>query len=548
MPFPRPVFVYVCLLATVAHADEQHNHPAGDPSKLGKVSFANSCSPAVQDRFQSAVAMLHSFWYGAAEKQFRAVANADPHCAIAWWGVAMTHWHPLWDARCPNPDDMKVGADAIRKAKTAVDPSKTTAREQQFIAALDTFYGDFQKTDHLERVVAYENKMAALHNNNPQDVEATVFYALSLLGSATSLPPDKTHARQKKAGALVEPILKTQPSHPGVAHMVIHAYDYPDLAPQALEAARMYAKIAPESPHALHMPSHIFTRLGLWQESIASNLDSAAAARKYNEPKDELHALDYLVFAYLQTGQDQKAYNVFHGLNSNNFAASQFQGIFATATMPARYVLERRQWAEAAALPDPKGFPGGRYAWADASIYYARALGAARTGNLDQARRDIEKLDSASKTLKDVKEDYWSGQVRIQKAIASAWLTFAEGKQSEALEQMQAAVALDDAADKHPVTPGAILPPRDLLGQMLIELKQPAVALAEYENLLAKEPNRFAALYGLGRSAELAGRADKAHDAYGKLLGNVQSDERTEVREVRKFMAAQDGKKSTMGQ
>jgi tetratricopeptide (TPR) repeat protein len=548
MPFSHLLAVLIFILATITYAQEQHSHPAGDPAKLGKVIFANSCSPQVQEQLQRAVAMLHSFWYDESEHQFQSVAAADPHCAIAWWGVAMTHWHPLWEPRGPNPNDMTAGGDAIRKAQTAVDASKTTSREYQFIAALDTFYSDYQKSDHLDRVVAYENKMTALHDANPDDVEATVFYALSLLGSATSLPPDKTHARQKKAGALVEPILKTQPSHPGVAHMVIHAYDYPDLAPQALEAARMYAKIAPESPHALHMPSHIFTRLGLWQESIASNLDSAAAARKHNEPKDELHALDYLVFAYLQTGQDQKAYNVFHGRQRSDFSASQFQGIYSEASMPSRYVLERRQWAEAAALPDPKGFPGGRYAWADASIYYARALGAARTGKLDLARRDVEKLDSAEKTLQDQKEDYWAGQVQIQKTIASAWLTFAEGKQLDALEQMRSAVALDDAADKHPVTPGSIVPPRDLLGQMLIVMKQPAAALAEYEQLLAKEPNRFAALYGVGRSAELAGQPDKARDAYNKLLQIVQSDERAEVREARDFVAAQETKKSNAGQ
>ena len=548
MTFSRLVLVAIVALSSIVYADEQHSHAAGDAAKLGRVNFANSCAPAVQEQLQRAVAMLHSFWYDESSRQFESVAAADPHCAIAWWGVAMTHWHPLWEPRGPSQDGMSAGLDAIRKAKASIDPAKTTAREQQFIAALETFYADYRTTDHLDRVIAYESKMAALHEGNPEDVEATVFYALSLLGSATSLPPDKTHARQKKAGALVEPILKTQPSHPGVAHMVIHAYDYPDLAPQALEAARMYAKIAPESPHALHMPSHIFTRLGLWQESINSNLDSAAAAHKVGDLKEELHASDYLVFAYLQTGQDQKAYNVFHERKPGDVAAAQFQGVFSEASMPARYVLERHQWAEAAALRDPQGFPGGRYAWADASIYYARALGAARTGRLDQARRDIAKLDAASKTLKDLKEDYWAGQVEIQKAIASAWLTFAEGKKSEALAQMRSAVALDDAADKHPVTPGSIIPPRDLLGQMLIELKQQAAALAEYEKLIAREPNRFAALYGIGQSAELAGQGEKARDAYSKLLEIVQSDERTEVREARKFVAAQGGKKSNAGQ
>lgn len=323
--------------------------------------------------------------------------------------------------------------------------------------------------------------------------------------------------------------------------MIIHAYDYPDLANQALQAARAYAKIAPDAPHALHMPSHIFTRLGLWQESIDSNLASAAAARNVHEVREELHASDYLVFAYLQTGQDEKAHSVFQSLAvPNDLATLQFQGIFAKATMPARYVLERHQWAEAAALPDPVGFPGARYAWADASVYYARALGSARSGKLDQARKDLERLDAAQSTLQQLKEDYWAGQVKIEMAIAAAWLSFAEGKQEQALEQMRNAVALDEAADKHPVTPGSIVPPRDLLGQMLIELKRPAEAQTEYEKLAAKEPNRFAALYGLGYSAQLAGDRDKARDAYARLLQNIKSNERVEVRDAQKFISTLD--------
>jgi tetratricopeptide (TPR) repeat protein len=529
--------VVFCLASLAAAQEEQHKHPAGDPEKLGKVDFANTCKGDVQAQFGTAVAMLHSFWYDEAQRQFRAVAQADPDCAIAWWGVAMTTWHPLWEPRGPNPKDLEAGAEAIHKATAIADQGKITPRERQFIKALSAFFENSDKIDHAERVVAYEKQMETLQAENPKDVEATVFYALSLLGSATSLPPDKTHARQKKAGALVEPILKTQPSHPGVAHMVIHAYDYPDLAAQALEAARMYAKIAPDSAHALHMPSHIFTRLGLWEESINSNLDSAAAARKHHLLGDELHAKDYLVFAYLQTGQDKEAYSVFNGKGlSAALNGLQFQGIYSVATMPARYVLERHQWAEAAAMPDPTGFPGGRYAWADASIYYARALGAARTGKTEQARRDIEKLNSVSKALKDLKEDYWAGQVEIEKTVASAWALLGDGKKSQGLEMMRTAVTMDDAADKHPVTPGSIIPTRDLLGQMLIELNRPAEAIPEYEKLLAKEPNRFAALYGLGRSAELAEQPDKARDAYARLLEITKGDQREEVRTARKFV------------
>ena len=485
--------------------------------------------------------MLHSFWYEEAARQFEAVGEQDPNCAIAWWGVAMTNWHPLWEPRGPGEPAMKAGTAAIQKARTiAAQNAKVTPREKQFIHALNAFYDEADKRDHVDRVLDYEKQMEALHAANPDDVESTIFYSLALLGSATTLPPDKTHTRQKKAGALAEPIFKNYPAHPGAAHMVIHSYDYPELAPMALEAARSYAKIAPESAHALHMPSHIFTRLGLWQESIASNLDSEAAARKHHQVSDEFHAMDYLVFAYLQTGQDAKAYEAFKGRGlTDGIDVAKFQGVFSAATMPARYVLERRQWTEAAALADPSGFPGGRYAWADASIYYARALGAARTGKLEQAQRDIEKLASAYKTLKDLKEDYWAGQVEIQQTAATAWLAFAQGKKDEAVALMRKTVQLDDAADKHPVTPGAIVPARDLLGQMLIEMNRPAEALTEYEKLLAKEPNRFAALYGVGRSAELAGQPEKARDAYARLLEIAPGNERPELRLAKKFVKEQ---------
>ncbi|HVZ15757.1 MAG TPA: hypothetical protein VG897_01470 [Terriglobales bacterium] len=509
------------------------------------MNFANSCAPSVQPQFQQAVAMLHSFWYDEAGRQFQSVANTDSQCAIAWWGVAMTKWHPLWEPRGPGKGEMDIGANAIQKANSISATTKITERERQFIAALGAFYGDYAKIDHTDRVLAYEKKMEVLHEAYPADEEATVFYALALLGSAGSLSPDKTHTRQKKAGALLEPIFAADPNHPGAAHMIIHAYDYPDLAERALPAARAYAKIAPESAHALHMPSHIFTRLGLWQESIDSNLASAEAAHKYHLPGDELHAKDYLVFAYLQTGQDAKAHEVFHDNRLPDDAdMSRFQGIFSAVAMPARYALERRQWAEAAALPESSGLPVGRYAWANATVYYARALGALRTGKTDQARQEIAKLEAEHKTLSDLKEDYWANQVAIQKAIASAWLSFAEGKQSEGIQQMRAAVALDDAADKHPVTPGSIIPPRDLLGQMLIETKQPAEALAEYEKLLVREPNRFAALYGIGYSAQLAGQTEKAREAYSKLIRMTQSDERVQVREARAFLTSQDRKQA----
>ncbi len=540
-------FVVVSAIALYAAVDEgQHQHAGAPPAKLGQVRFATSCAPAVRPQFTRAVALLHSFWYDEARRQFQAVAEKDPRCAMAWWGVAMTYWHPLWEPRGPQPDALKAGNEAIEKAAAAGTPSR---REKDFIAALADFYRDYGARDHIDRVLAYEKAMEQVHARYPADTESAVFYALSLLGSATSLPPDKTYARQKKASALLQPIFRRQPQHPGLAHYIIHANDYPTLAVNALTAARRYAKIAADSAHAQHMPSHIFTRLGLWQESIQSNLASAATARKNHEMHEELHADDYLVFAYLQTGQDEKARQLRDEIAASPAVQPDFAELYARAAIPARYVVERRDWAAAAALPDPVGFPGGRYAWAEATTYFARALGAARTGKLDAARADIARLAAAHKTLLDNKENYWAGQVEIQRRAASAWLALAEVNPDHGLELMRAAVELEDSTDKHPVTPGAVIPARDLLGQMLIELKQPALALGAYEKLLANEPNRFGALYGAARSAQLAGEPAKATKFYARLLDicRGQEQQRAELREARDFLA-RGAKKEAGGQ
>jgi hypothetical protein len=352
-----------------------------------------------------------------------------------------------------------------------------------------------------------------------------------------SLPPDKTYARQKRAGALLQPVFRAQPDHPGVAHYIIHAYDYPALAAGALDAARRYASLAPDSPHALHMPSHIFTRLGLWEDSIASNRTVVEAARKHNVPGEQLHGSDYLVFAHLQRGEDEAARQVIDAAPALADVPKDhvmyFAGLYATASMPARYAVERRKWAEAAALPEPAGFPGGRYAWADAAVYFARALGAARTGIVTQARTDVEALARLRQTLADLREDYWAGQVEVQRTAAEAWLLFAEGKRDEALERMRVAADLEDATDKHPVTPGQIVPARDLLAQMLLELRQPAEALAEFERVLAAEPNRFGALFGAARAAELAGRKPRARELYTALVALAPESERPEIRHAR---------------
>src|ERR1700676_2764380 len=472
------LLVGVCA-AFVPPAVAQHEHPAGDPSKLGKVSFPVSCEPSVQPQFSSAVAMLHSFWYEKASDTFAAVAQKDPTCGMAYWGIAMTYYHPIWQA--PGPADLKAGAAATEKAKLA---GAKTQRERDYIAAIAAFYTEADKLDHRTRALAYEKAMDQLQARYPDDHEAAIFHALALL--ATAPPTDKTYVNQKKAGAILEPLFAEQPEHPGIAHYIIHAYDYPPLADRALDAARRYAQIAPDSPHALHMPSHIFTRLGLWQESIDSNLVSAASAQKNNAPGNELHARDYLVYAYLQGGQDRAAKRVIDAAPPPLPKDPQyFNGLYAIGTMSPRYAVERHRWVEAAALTvPPNTFPGGRYAWAEANIHFARALGTSHTGDIDSARKELQKLESLRDTLIQTNEKYWADQVEIQREIATAWLTLAEGKHEEALRQLRHAADHEDSTDKHPVTPGMILPARELLGEMLLELKQAAQALVEFEGTL----------------------------------------------------------------
>jgi tetratricopeptide (TPR) repeat protein len=521
-------------LALAAPAIAQHEHAAGNLEKLGKVDFRISCDASVQPQFNRAVAILHSFGYRKAREAFVGVAEKDPACGMAYWGIAMTHYHPLWEA--PGPADLKQGWAAIEKAPAA---GAKTPRERDYIAAIESFYKDSDKLDHRTRALAYEKAMERLSARYPDDTEATIFYALALRGNAP--PSDKTYANQKKAGAILEKIFAEQPDHPGLAHYIIHSYDYPPLAPRALDAARRYAKIAPDSPHALHMPSHIFTRLGLWQESISSNLGSAAAARKQGATGDELHAMDYLVYAYLQGGQVREAKKVFDTLPPvRQDDPAYFAGLYAIAAMPARYAVERHRWAEAALLTvPPNAFPGGRYAWTEANIHFARALGAAHSGDAGAARSEWQQLGSLRDTLIQVNEKYWADQVEIQQEIVAAWLALAEGKNDEALRATRSAADHEDATDKHPVTPGVILPARELLGEMLLALKQPAEALPEFEAELRAAPNRFNALYGAAKAAELSGDREKARSFYAKLLAicDHADGERPELQEAGTFLA-----------
>jgi tetratricopeptide (TPR) repeat protein len=532
--------VLLCPSVSRAQEPEQHKHDMGE--KLGVVNFTVSCNSAAQQQFNRAVALLHSFWYEEAAKAFVEVTKTDPKCGMGYWGIAMSFYHPVWSP--PIAAELRNGSAAVQAANVI---GAQTPRERDYIAAIAAFYQGADKLDHRTRALAYEKAMEQLHLRYPKDDEAAVFYALALLG--TALPTDKSYANQKKAGEILNQVLLSEPEHPGVAHYLIHSFDYPALAPMALAAARSYARIAPSSPHALHMPSHIFTRLGLWQESIESNIASAAAARNYAAKMhpgaasyDQLHAMDYLAYAYLQTAQDGKVRESVDVLYSmNKVDANTVAAAYAFAAIPARYALERRQWSEAAALKvHPVDFPWSDFPYAEAMIYFARSLGASRTGNTASASKDIERLTSIQKLLADAKENYWATQVEIQRRAAAAWLAHAEGKQEEALQLMRSAADLENSTEKHPVTPGAIVPARELLGELLLELREPRQALQEFEASLLVSPNRFNGLYDAARAAELSGDREKARTFYAELttLGEHSDGKRPELQAAKVFLAS----------
>jgi tetratricopeptide (TPR) repeat protein len=538
--------LFFCIITS--RAQEKHRHEHDRSEKLGVVNFSISCNAKARAQFNRAVAWLHSFEYEEAEKAFSEVTLIDPQCGMGYWGIAMSNYHPLWAP--PTAPELKKGSSAIEKAKRA---GARTQREQSYIAAMEIFYKDYEKLDHRTRAFTYSDAMKQLHVAHPADDEAGVFYALSLIATGM-MARDKNYAREKEAAQILNGVLAREPHHPGVTHYLIHSYDFPALAQLALPAARSYAKIAPASAHAQHMPSHIFTRLGLWDEGITSNLDAHAAAKAFavrnNLPgawDEQLHAMDYLTYAYLQRAQDKKAWGVLDELNKIQSVEPQtFKVAYAFAAIPARYVLERRQWNEAAKLTlragDLKTFPWQRFPWAETHTLFARAIGAARTGDMAAARQDIEKLNALRRSLVEVKGDYdWSKQVEIERLIASAWLAQAEGKNEEALRLMRAAAELEDATEKHPVTPGAILPAREQLGELLLELKQPVVALQEFESSFRNTPNRFNGLYGAARAARLAGDQKAAKSYYTKLLALAHDTDSTrpEVEEARKFVAGE---------
>ena len=537
----RALIAVVVVLSAglaVARQNPQHEHAA--PEKLGRVHFVTSCAPDVAAGFDRAVALLHSFSFSTAKKGFEEVLAKDPSCAIAYWGIAMTNWgNPFSNVRIPKA--LEDGSAAIARGQSA---GKPTPRERDYLAAVAEEFKNYATVDQRTRVLAYERAMEHVYRTYPEDREAATFYALAV--NQTALPSDKTYAQQLKAAAILEKLWAAQPDHPGLPHYLIHAYDHPPLAPRALAAARSYAKIAPSAPHALHMPAHTFTRVGYWQESIDTNIASAQAANRDGTFGEALHAMDYQAYAYLQTAQDAAARRVVDesprvvarlDVNAMGGAAPGVAGLYAAAAIPARYALERGAWSDAAALqPQATAFP-----YVDALTRFARAIGAARSGKPDAARPDVAELGALGDKLVAARDDIWSEKVRIQQQIASAWVTFAEGRKAEALELLRKAADAEDATDKSAISPGPLAPARELLGEMLLAVDRPADALKEFEATMKKEPNRFRATYGAAKAAALAGDRATARRYYKQLLEICKAGDapgRPELEEARKFSAS----------
>jgi hypothetical protein len=527
--------VSLSLLLVSRPALGQHDH--GVPEKLGHVHFETTCKADVRDGFDRAVALLHSFSFSAAKQAFSDVAAKDPACAMAHWGVALAYWgNPFAGLKPANL--LAEGQKAIERAQAAATASP---RERAYIAAAAELFKNHGTADQRTRVLAYERAMEGVYKAHPTDREAAAFYALAV--NQTALPSDKTYAQQLKAAAILEKLFKDQPEHPGLAHYIIHAYDHPPLAARALEAARRYAKIAPSAPHALHMPSHTFTRIGYWQESIETNIRSAEAAAREGTFGEALHAMDYQVYAYLQSGQDRAALQVIRDqapkalakldLNAVGGAAPPVAGLYAASAIEARYAIERGAWDEAAALK----LRTPTAPFVEAVTRFARAIGAARTGRPDAAKEDVAAIETLQHTLLAMKDAYWAEQLGIQQQVASAWITFAHGRKTEAVEQLRKAADAEDATDKSAISPGPLVPARELLGEMLLAVQKPAEALKEFEATMKKEPNRFRATYYAAKAASLAGNQAAARQYFARLVTICKDGDtpgRPELQEARK--------------
>jgi hypothetical protein len=503
---------------------------AAPAEKLGAVSFANTCSEVVQPRLQRAVALLHSFWWSEGDKAFREVLVEDPSCAIAGWGMAaLAIGNPY--ATGPTPEGAKRAQEAIAQARATGAKSE---RERGYIEAVAAYYDNFAERPHAVRLRSMADAFETLAKQHPDD-ETQIFSAIYLV--STQPPADKTFERAMRGAAILEAQFPKHKDHPGVAHYLIHAYDYPAVADKGLTAAMCYADIAPSAPHALHMPSHIFTRVGLWQESASTNTRAAAAATGEAERSDRLHALDYMVYADLQLARDgdAKAGVEEVRLVPAGEGATATASVYSRAAVPARYAIERGQWAEAAKLDDPDA---SKFAYTDAMRYFARALGAARGGNPAAAEKDAARLREIGEALKAAKNDYWATEVEVQRISAEAWIAFARGQRDEGLTQMRAAADLEDKGEKHPVSPGRLIPARELLGDMLLESGRSGDALVEYEASQIRDPKRFRGFWGAGQAAAQAGNKDKASYHFTRLVEMAGSAEpRPELATARDYLA-----------
>jgi hypothetical protein len=531
----------LCVLLFCPRSGFAQEHDHGHGEALGTVHFSTSCNNGAQKEFDRAVALLHSFQFSSAIQGFRASLKSDSSCGIAYWGIALSQWSNPFAAGLKDKNQLEAGRASLELANTT---GAKTERERAYIAAVGNLYRDFESTPQRVRVLAYRDAMERVAGKYPEDHEAQIFYALAIAASEDLA--DKTYAGRLKAGAILEQLFKEEPDHPGLAHYIIHTYDVPPLAGRALVAARRYSDIAPDAPHALHMPSHTFTRTGYWQDSINSNIAAAASAKREGQTAEELHASDYEVYAYLQTGQDEAARKI---LSSLPEIASRFDpktviggaggpsaGYFALVAIPARYALERSDWKQASQLvPRETPFP-----YTEAMTWFARGLGSARLGQAKAAYEAATSLKQIREQLTKTGESYWALQVEIQQREVEAWARMAEGKKEEALRQMESAATLEDGTEKSAITPGPLAPARELLGEMLLAADRPDAALAEFEATLKKEPGRFRTLYGAGKAAQLAGRENDSRRYFSdlvKMCGHGDRPGRAELQEIEKTLA-----------
>ena len=515
----RIIATILVILTTVALGGEAQEHQHGSGEKLGTVRFVTSCNDAAQKELNRAVALLHSFQFSRAIDGFHTALGKDATCGIAYWGIALSDWSNPFAPGMKDKSQLQAGRENAERGKTV---GAKTERERAYVAAVGTLYSDYEKTPQRARLIAYRDAMQEVAAKYPEDHEAQIFYALSI--TASEDPADKTYAGRLKAGGILEKLFEEEPEHPGLAHYIIHTYDVPALAGRALVAARRYSEIAPDAPHALHMPSHTFTRTGYWQESIDSNVAAAVAARREGQTAEELHSSDYEIYAYLQTGQDEAARRIVDSLPE---IASRFDpkaviggaggpsvGYFAMAAIPARYALERRDWKQAAQLAVRETpFPH-----TDAMTWFARGLGGARLKQAATAQESAAALQQIRERLLKAAENYWALQVEIQELTVRAWAALAEGNKAEALRQMKSAAELEDGTEKSAVTPGPLAPARELLGEMLLEMNEPAQALEQFEATLKKEPGRLHELYGAAHSAQLSGSRETSQKYFREML------------------------------